>query len=239
MRETVIAVVLTIGALGATACGITGSDGDCILVGYMPLNVTIRNAAGRGLALGATVFAIDGPRRVAYREAYDTLTISPIDLTGGPRYDVLVSKPYYNDTLVSGVQTFNGACGRTEAQGYHVVQLPITLSLAPNAPPVRSLFLLGGNLILDRSSSGINTPRVIRPFLDADPGFPQGVVWRITGDTASVNFDYSAGTITYRCRPTTGFLKVVARATADTSVFGSIDVAVQGHPVGQNDPPCS
>jgi hypothetical protein len=77
------------------------------------------------------------------------------------------------------------------------------------------------------------------PYFDADTGVSRSIIWRISGDTASVVFDSTAGTVTYRCLPVSGYLTLWGIARADTTIRDSVRVAVQGHPAATNDPPCS
>jgi hypothetical protein len=60
----------------------------------------------------------------------------------------------------------------------------------------------------------------------------------LAGDTGSVAFDATTGTVTYRCLPKSGHPTVTATSVADSSVVAGAAVAVQGHPATDNDPPC-
>jgi hypothetical protein len=209
---------------------------DCADVGFTALMVTVRDQTGTPQALGATLTLYDG----TYSETdtnmgIDSLRIGGAGDRGNRSYDVQVTKPYYNDAWVRDVYAPGTGCVNIGV-GPMTTTVPVTISLAPGAPPVRSLFLLPPQIELDRAPH--LSALVFLPYLDHDPGVSKAVSWRITGDTASVTFDTTTGTAYYRCLKTSGYLTVTARSVVDSTVFGTAKIEVQGHPAATDDPPC-
>lgn len=231
-----IAAGLAIGIVVlATACDVSSIFGsDCADVGYAAVTVTVRDQLGHGQALGATVTLQDG----SYTETHsdqDTLLVYGAMERGGRTYDIHVTKPFYNEVWVRGVRAPRGGCGQPISA--RTIAVPVVLSLAPNVPPLRSIFLMPNySPILDRGPSSTFTFATI---IDASPGASRAVLWSVTGDTASASFDPATGTLTYRCRPSSGSLDVTATLAALPSLTATQTVRVQGHPVGTGDPPCS
>lgn len=199
------------------------------LVAYPPaFDVTVRDQAGSSQALGSVLTFTWGSNRSQDSTLTDSLHVRG----GGPgvSYDIQVAKRYYRDTLISGVYARDLGCGNAGLG----VTVPVVLSLVASAPPVRSLYLLPPQVLLDRGKP----PFVFAPVLDANAGLSRSVRWSIAGDTGSVAFDATSGTLTYRCLPKSGYLTMTATSLADSSVVATAAVAVQGHPAASNDPPC-
>jgi hypothetical protein len=219
------------------ACGGLPFEGDCAGVGYYAVTVTIRDQLGHAQALGATVNLQDGNYVETHLPKDDSLTVYGADDRGGKTYDIQVTKPFYNEVWVRGVRAPGGGCVTGHGSSPTNIVVPIVLSLAPNAPPARSIHLLPAySPILDR---GRQTTLTFTTVIDADPGVSRAVKWSMTGDTASFGLDPAAGLLTYRCLATSGRVTVTATLLANPSVSGSADLAAQGHPAGAGDPPCS
>lgn len=223
-----------VGAALASACDLSSILGsDCAGVGYYTVKVTIRDQLGHAQALGATVMLVDG----SYSETdspYDTLVAYGAEERGNRTYDIHVTKPFYNEVVVRGVRAPRLGCG--SSPGSSPILVPIVLSLAPNAPSLRSIYLVPNySPLLDRGQSTFT----FTPIIDASPGASRVVLWSITGDTASAALDPATGTLTYRCRPTSGSLDVTATLAAMPSLSATQTVRVQGHPASTADPPCS
>lgn len=234
MSHRPIAGAVFMASLLLSACEEPGRV--CAGVGYYAVVVTIRDQMGSAQALGATVTLYDG----SYTEqdsAGDTLSVPAAEERGGRTYDIQVAKPYYDVAWVRGVHAPGGGCVTGHETSPVTITVPVQLTLAAGAPPVRSLYLLWGHVLLDRPP--YRSSWTFTPYLDASAGLPRAVYWRITGDTASVGFDATTGALTYRCLATSGYLTVTAKAVADTTVVGTASVAVQGHPAATGDPPCS
>ncbi len=226
MRNLPVAVVLLSSALALSSWNCAFPTG--CNVGFDAVRVTVQDAQGNPIALGATVTLFDGTWSEVDSSIYDPLAIHGAQDRNGRTYDIKVAKPHYNDTWVRGVRVSGGGCSS--------VTVPVVLSVASGAPAVRALRLLPPRLLLDRAP--YNSAGTFTPYLDADVNVSRDVYWRIAGDTASVDFDPVTGTLRYRCRARSGYLTVTALSVADSSVVGHAELAVQGHPAAANDPPC-
>jgi hypothetical protein len=222
---------LLVAAMALSACGsIVGVD-RCNLMAYPPaFDVTVRDQAGAPQALGAVVTFTWASNRYQYSTLDDSVNVR----AGGPgtAYEIQVSKRYYNDASAHNVYTPDLGCGRAGA----VVTVPIVLSLVPGSPAVRSLYVLPQRRTLDRGGDG---KYAFASVVDANVGTSHAVRWSLTGDTASVALDAATGILTYRCLSKSGYLTLTATSVADSTIFASAAVAVQGHPAATNDPPCS
>jgi hypothetical protein len=206
-------------------------------VGYYALQVARRDAQGNPQALGATVTLYDAAYQEQDSARYDPLIVYAAQERGGRRYDIQVSKPHYTDAWVRGVETPSGGCvtGHETTPVTRVV--PVVLTLAPNAPAVRSIYLLPPRVLLDRAP--YPSAMTFTPYVDAASDGARAIRWRIAGDTSSVEFDPATGTVRYRCLARSALLTIRAISVVDSSVSGTAEVAVQGHPATPTDPPCS
>ncbi len=238
-NETAVRRALVVLATGAAAL-VAACDGfpfetGCAGVGYYAVTVTIRDDLGHPQALGATVTLQDG----SYTETHpgeDTLTVFGAEERGGRTYDIHVTKPFYNEIWVRGVRAPGGGCVTGHESSPTNITVPIGLSLAPNAPPLRSIYLLPTySPILDRG----RTTFTFTPVIDASPGTSTALLWSVTGDTASAAFDPATGALTYRCLATSGSLDVTATLAAMPSLSAKANIRVQGHPASTTDPPCN
>lgn len=226
VAASLAALMLTLGACEDITYG-------CKTVGYTPLIVEVRDSAGRAQALGATLMLEDGLYKEKDTSGDDTLSIRGADSRGGNRYDLRVSKPQYEDVVMAGYYVPGTACyNRIKPP----VILPIVLALKADAPAVRSVYVVPSDFLLDRHPTQATVSLVGR--VDANAGLPRGVIWRLTGDTASVDFDPATGIARFRCQVKTGYLTVMAMAMADTTVVGTATLRVQGHPGSSTDPVC-
>lgn len=209
----------------------------CAGVGYNALQIDIRDARGEPQALGARVELSDGSYHELDSTSWSALTVMAADERGGRTYDILVSKPFYNDVIIRNVKTRGGGCVTGHESPPVTSILPVTLTLAPGAPAIRSVHLLPPQAFLDRAPHPTTvTPQI---YIDANPGVSRSVIWRIDGDTASASLDTATGRLDYRCLAKNGRLKLIATSVVDSSLSGEVDVAVQGHPINTSDPPCS
>ena len=196
----------------AVACG--GSKEDpCLPIApgvavYAPgIDLVVRDAQGRGMALGDTA--------ITYRGATDSVVIVAIDTLhalagfGAPgTYAVRLKRPYYRDVVLQGVTVPQGQCGGAVTQ-----QVPVTLELVPGAPALRSVAVFGAGFL---ASPGAHTQLVAR--FDADPSVSTTVTWRLKDSTvAQVD---AAGLLTAKCTTRIVADTVTAVATVDTTVRG-------------------
>jgi hypothetical protein len=237
MKPAIAIGLLSVAATAAiAACSNPLGPSGCAGVGYHALRITITDQYGDGQALGATVTLTDGSYQERDGSEFDPVTVWAAGERGGRTYDIRVSKPYYKDVVINGVKTRGGGCVTGHEDPPVTITVPVTLTLAQGAPPIRSLHLVPHHILLDRTYT---ESFAFRPYVDANPGVSRAVSWTLRGDTASVTFDAASGTLRYRCLPKSGFLWITARSLVDPKLVDSADVAVQGHPAATNDPACS
>ena len=175
---------------------------------YIPaLDLVVRDARGQGVALSDTAVAYVG------RDSVTTVGDDTLHLRAGPAtpgtYTVRVKRRYYLDGIVTDVRVPAGQCG-----GPTTTVVPITLQLAPGAPPLRSVAVFGVDFLY-----APDVQRQLAASVDADVGVAKTVTWRLS-DTTIARIDAS-GLVTSKCT-TKNFPvdTVTAIATADTTVRG-------------------
>ena len=141
---------------------------------------------------------------------YDTL-----QLDAGPgragTFDVRVKRRFYRDTLLTNLTVNAGACGLVD-----ITHVPLTLTLAAGAPPLRAVDIVGPTFILGPGRQNQLTAR-----FDADPSVPTTVIWRLS-DTTAARIDGN-GLMTGKC---------ITKARADTAiVLATADTTVRGHAI--------
>ena len=236
MRRALSVIAITCLSAAILSCKIPTSVGVCAGVGYYAVLVNIRDLAGNPQALGATVTLLDGAYSEVHKQLDDPLSVYAAEERGGRTYDITVTKPYYMDVSVRGVKAPGGGCVTGHESSPTTITVPVQLTLVAGAPPVRSVYLVPQRVLLDRAPS--TTSWAFAPIVDSNSGVSRAVSWRLAGDTASVTFDQTTGTLTYRCLPKSGYLTLTARSLIDSTVTGSAAIAVQGHPATPGDPPC-
>src|SRR6476661_505287 len=191
------------------ACG-GGKDDPCLpnlpgVAVFAPgIDLLIRDASGRGMALGDSVTSYRGTDSVR-AVGFDTLHV----LTGfgqADTYTVRVRRQFYRDAVIPNVTVKQGDCGSVVTQ-----QVPVTLHLAPGAPALRSIAVFGGGFL---PAPGATNQLVAR--FDADPSVPTTVTWRLS-DTSVARVNAS-GLLTAKCTTKIIVDTVTALATADTAV---------------------
>jgi len=183
------------------------------VVVYRPgIDVVVRDQFGRGEALGTTVVVHNGSDSVV-TTGIDTLHVSAGYQYAGT-FSVRVSRPFYRDTVLNNVVVKASDCS------YTIVQLPLTLQLAPNAPALRSVNVFGADFL---STPG--QQRQLTARFDANPGGPTTVIWRVSDNTLA-QIDPS-GVVTAKCSTAGGTETVTAIATVDTTARGSARFSVQ------------
>lgn len=186
------------------------------VVAYSPgIDLLVRDANGRGAAFGTRVTVYSGSDSMT-TTGTDTLHIRAGFLFAG-NFKVRVRRPFYQDALLPSVTVVAGQCNVV------VTSAPVTLSLAPGAPAIRSLVLFGVDFFY---APGVQ--RQLSARFDADAGIPTTVNWRLS-DTTIARID-ATGLVTSKCSLAGGADTVTAIATADTTVraqavFGVAKVA--------------
>jgi hypothetical protein len=199
----------------------TGNNNDCqpLVAGviiYPPgVDLQVRDPFGRGQAIGTTavIRAADGGTDQGLVQ--DTLDIVGESNRAGT-FTATISRPYYRDLTITNIKatpTPNGCSVNT-------AKVPATLQLAPGAPPLRALLLLGADFLYQ---PGVQVHLV--PHFDADPNVSTAVTWQVSDATlATVDAN---GVVTANCSKAGGTVKVTATAAYDgtTSAFVNIGVA--------------
>jgi len=193
----------------ALACG-GSKDDPCLpltpgVAVYLPgIDLLVRDALGRGMALGDSVTTYRGTDSLQ-TVGYDTLHVWAGFGQPGT-YTVRVRRAFYRDAVIPGVTVHQGECGGTV-----MTQVPVTLQLAPGAPALRSIAVFGGGFL---PAPGATSQLVTR--FDADPSVPTTVSWRLS-DSSVAKVDAS-GLLTAKCTTKIITDTVTALATVDTTV---------------------
>jgi hypothetical protein len=186
------------------------------VVAYSPgIDLLVRDANGRGAAFGSRVTVYSGADSMT-TTGTDTLHIRAGFMYAG-NFKVRVHRPFYQDAVLPSVTVVAGQCNVV------VTSAPVTLTLAPGAPAIRSLVVFGADFLY---APGVQ--RQLSARFDADPSVPTTVGWRLS-DTTLARID-ATGLVTSRCSLAAGVDTVTAIATADTTVranavFGVAKVA--------------
>jgi hypothetical protein len=182
-----------------------------VMISVPSVDVSVRDAAGRGQAIGTTVTARELSRTVQQGTVQDSVHVLAGFGTG--TFEVHVSKPFYRDTTVSKVVVAGGMCGTAIS-----AKLLVTIQLLPGAPHVRSVGILGAGFL---ATPGAQLHLV--PYVDADAG-SSAVSWSIS-DTTLARIDAS-GVMTAKCSRTGGADTVTATSAVDPTVHGQTVVGV-------------
>lgn len=201
---------LSLAAGALAACDRTSDETSCfnfvapgVPVFSPSIDLQVRDANGRGLALGTKVVVYRGSDSITTMGT-DTLHVRA-GFTNAGVFTVRVSRPFYRDSVVKDVVVRQEKCSFVPAQ------VPVVLKLAPGAPAIRSLAIYGVDFLY---APGVQ--RQLGASLDADPGIPSTVTWRLS-DTALARIDVT-GLVTAKCSLAGGVDTVFASATADTTV---------------------
>ena len=210
-------VALALAALSACTsrderdtCGPGTAPGVVIYQGGIDL--LIRDTYGRGEALGTVVTAHLGPDSIR-TTGDDTLHVHT-GFPGGGIYSVRVTRRFYRDTVVPNVEVLSGDCS------FLVTHLAVTLTLVPNAPPLRSVAIIGTTYLVTPGEQSQFVAHV-----DADPGVDQRVTWRLS-DTTLARID-DTGRVTEKCSLAGGVDTVQVAMVADTLVKAVFPFGVQ------------
>jgi hypothetical protein len=225
MTTRIVPALLATIVLASAACDRDPRTSTCydmmvpgVVIPAPPIRVTVRDAAGRGIAYGTTVVVRQTPADSNVRVGSDTTEIRAGAAMAGT-FSLRVSKPFYVDTVIPHVVVNADECGRAAPTA-----VDVTLRRAPGAPPVRSLAIVGPSFL---ATPGEQLTLV--PWLDADAGLSRAVAWRIA-DTTAATVD-AGGVVTARCTTTGAADTVTAISVADTTVRAkhAVGVATQAH----------
>lgn len=198
-------------------------DADCTSVGKTSILLEVRDEGGRPIAIGATVSAWnqDGVRGYGLVH-YDSLHVSVLANNETGKFTVQVTKPWYKDVLVQGVEVSGGKCGVERP-----AVVPVTLRLEPGAPPVRQVVLYSGGAGLGDGNLSVQ----LAAYVEAAEEISRAVVW--AADTAVVELTQD-GLITSRCLTENASTWVTAWSAVDPTKRDSVDVSVRASPAGSS-----
>lgn len=213
--------LLTCTAAAVLAC--THSDAtppDCrqpLVVGVIiylpPITLQVRDPYGHGQAFGTTAVA----RRAGDTTSWQAIGSDTLDVLAGPNatgiYSVTLTRPYYQQTTVSGIQVAEKGCS------LGTVTVPVTMQLQPGAPPLRAMMIVGQAFL-----TGPGVQAHLGAYFDADPTVSRAVTWQVN-DTTLATIDPS-GVITAHCSKSGGTVKATATSVYDTTVTASVQMGV-------------
>lgn len=219
MSKYIALVTLTV-MIGILACSATQEQGPgCMtmdapgtLVAVPGIDVKVRDVYGQAEAIGTTAVVKRSSGETVNTYTSDTLQIlSAYDMTGD--FSVTLSRPYYQDLTIAKVTvTPNGCLVNT-------TDVPVTMQLAPGAPPIRAVVVAGAMYLADPGAQA----HLVAHF-DADPGVSRAATWRVNDATlATVDAN---GTITAKCPTAGGTVTVTATSVAAPTVSGSANMGV-------------
>ena len=189
---------------GGVRCGDITIPG--VVVNVPGIQLAIRNRQGLAVAVGTTVTALTTSQQPTTGFVEDSLISSVF--VGPGTYSARVTKPFYRDTTLSNVVVVPGVC--TPAQ---ITKLPVVLTLAPGAPPVRSVAVFSTTFL---ATPGTQAHLVA--LVDADSGLSRAATWRVS-DTTMARID-QAGVVTSKCSTRGGTDTVIATSVADPTLSG-------------------
>jgi hypothetical protein len=144
--------------------------------------------------------------------ARDTVSVVDEDnLTG--TFNVTLTRPYYLETTINGIRVTPEGCG---VRG---ITVPVTMQLAPGAPPLRSIILLGQQLL-----GGAGAQAHLVAHFDANPDVPTGLTWQVS-DTTLASVD-SNGVVSWKCTKNGGTVTVTATSVYDGRTSGSVQIGI-------------
>jgi hypothetical protein len=215
-----LAGVLLFTAAAIIACGgdnNNSTENSCmplpgVLIAAPGIIVQVRDAFGRAQALGTTAVVRRSDGSVVQSVVEDTLQIgTAFNITG--TYSITLSRPYYKDATLGGVVVSPNGCL------VNTVIVPMTLQLAPGAPALRSLYIIGATF-LDRPGAQV----ALLVHFDAEPTVSTAVNWTVS-DTTLATVDAN-GVVTAQCTKIGGTVKVTAASVVDGLINNTVTMGV-------------
>jgi len=224
MRTSIIVALLT-GSAVTVACSSDRSLPGCLHAGVGPgavpgvviqgpgIDLQVRDPFGRGQAIGTTAVVRRTDGFVAGVDVQDTLNLlSVYNLEG--TFDITLTRPYYLDATLSPV-----AVSLTSDGCLNVKKIPVTLQLAPGAPALRAITILGADF-LDHAGAHAQ----LEAHFDANPNVSTAVVWQSSDPTlATVDAN---GLATAKCSKSGGTVTVTVTSAVDPTVTSSVHMGV-------------
>lgn len=205
------AVACSSSSVGETVQGCGGRIPG-VIVQVAGIDLQVRDPFGVAQAIGtvATVRRSDGTE--AFAVVNDTLNIhAAFNVTG--TFTVTLSRTYYRDATVANVSVTPDGCV------VHTTTVPVALELAPGAPALRAMALVGGDF-LDHPGA----QATLLAHFDADPGVSRAVNWQVSDATlASVDAN---GVVTAKCTKSGGTVKVSATSVVDATITSFVNLGV-------------
>jgi len=185
-----------------------------VVISRAGIDVQIRDPFGRGQAIGSTVVAKSDGVAEDRTDIRDTLNAYTAYSHAGT-FSVQVSRPYYRDAIVSNVVV------RPEGCAVATTTVPVTLELAPGAPPLRSMIIVGADFLYQ---PGVQVH--LLPHFDADPGVSTAVTWSLS-DASLATVDAN-GVVTAKCTKDGGTETVTATSVVDAGISATVRLGVAG-----------
>ena len=183
-----------------------------VLVQVAGIDLKVRDPFGRGQAVGTTAIVHSGSGIDQQAFVRDTLNIEGAFNEVGT-FSVTVTRPFYLDATIANVRVTPNGCV------VNTTTVPVALQLAPGAPALRALTIVGATF-LDHAGA----QATLLPYFDANPDVSTAVTWQVNDATlASVDAN---GVVTAKCTKSGGTVKVTATATADGTTSGTASIGV-------------
>jgi hypothetical protein len=176
------------------------------------IDLLITDAYGRGEALGTTATVRRGTDSIRTTGS-DTLHLDAGYAATGS-FSVRVSRPFYRDTVLPNIVVQSGDCNIL------VTHVPVTLRLAPNAPPLRSVAIIGAEFLVFPGEQ-----RQLIARVDADPGVDTRVTWSLSDSTLARITE--TGRVEAKCSLAGGVETVRVTMVADTTLHATRQFGVQ------------
>ena len=183
-----------------------------VLVQVAGIDLKVRDPFGRGQAVGTTAIVHSGSGIDQQAFVRDTLNIEGAFNEVGT-FSVTVTRPFYLDATIANVRVTPNGCV------VNTTTVPVALQLAPGAPALRALTIVGATF-LDHAGA----QATLLPYFDANPDVSTAVTWQVDDATlASVDAN---GVVTAKCTKSGGTVKVTATAAADGTTSGTASIGV-------------
>lgn len=182
------------------------------LVASPGIDLQVRDQYGQAQAIGTSALVKRSTGEVESFSVVDTLHIhSAYNVTG--KFSVTLSRPYYQDLTVANVSVTPNGCL------VNMTEVPVTLQLAPGAPPLRALAVSGATYLANPAQQV-----QLAAHFDADPAVSRAATWTVNDPTlATIDAN---GLLTAKCPNAGGTVKVTATSVATPTVSGETVMGV-------------
>src|SRR2546430_17034949 len=149
-----------------------------VLVQVAGIDLKVRDPFGRGQAVGTTAIVHSGSGIDQQAFVRDTLNIEGAFNEVGT-FSVTVTRPFYLDATIANVRVTPNGCV------VNTTTVPVALQLAPGAPALRALTIVGATF-LDHAGA----QATLLPYFDANPDVSTAVTSQVNqGAVASGDGD--------------------------------------------------